>query len=231
MKEQIYLEINGERSYFPGKEHCLIGREKSCDIILTGEMISRKHADVYQKNGMLYIRDLHSKHGTIVNGKKIDTETEVPLIPGDEINLVNQAYIRIKCKISQDSGKANALHSDRSGDRKEILIADETSTIVMEFLNVVDSIEYGLKTYQYAEAENPHRKGLQMILEQAQQSLLKIGVAPINALGKTFDPNLHNAVMHVNDPALCQNIVKEVIKSGYTYKGTVLRFADVIVAN
>ena len=69
------------------------------------------------------------------------------------------------------------------------------------------------------------------ILKQFVKALDDIGVKPIEAEGQSFDPNLHNAVMHVEDESLGENVVAEELLKGYTYRDTVVRHAMVKVAN
>ena len=77
----------------------------------------------------------------------------------------------------------------------------------------------------------PHRKGLEMVFNQFKESLKKLGVETMDAAGKPFDPEKHNAVMHVEDENYGENTVVEVLQQGFTLGDKVLRFAIVKVAN
>ena len=73
--------------------------------------------------------------------------------------------------------------------------------------------------------------GMEMIYKQMMTTLEGIGVKPIEAVGKEFNPDLHNAVMHIEDEELGENIVAEEFQKGYTYRDTVVRYSMVNVAN
>ena len=84
---------------------------------------------------------------------------------------------------------------------------------------------------EYGDEESPHRKGLEMVFNQFKESLKKLGVETMDAAGKPFDPEKHNAVMHVEDENYGENTVVEVLQQGFTLGDKVLRFAIVKVAN
>lgn len=100
--------------------------------------------------------------------------------------------------------------------------------IVEKILPVVDSFERGLAQ---APEEDAFADGMKMIHKQLMTALEELGVKEIEAEGKEFDPNLHNAVMHVEDENLGENVVAEVFQKGYTYKDFVVRHSMVKVAN
>ena len=91
--------------------------------------------------------------------------------------------------------------------------------IVEKMLPIVDNFERGLA------------EGMKMIYKQMMTAFDEMGVKPIEAVGKEFDPNLHNAVMHVEDESVGENIVVEEFQKGYTYKDFVVRHSMVKVAN
>ncbi len=100
---------------------------------------------------------------------------------------------------------------------------------VEKILPVVDNFERGLKT---AEAdEDPFIQGMQKIYKQLMDTLEAMEVKPIEAVGKPFDPDFHNAVMHVDDEEAGENIIVEEFQKGYIYRGTVIRHSMVKVAN
>lgn len=103
--------------------------------------------------------------------------------------------------------------------------------IIEKILPVVDNFERGLAAVPEEERTNPVIEGMDKIYKQLMTVLTDLGVAPIEAAGKEFDPNLHNAVMHIEDEELGENIVAEVFQKGYTYKETVIRHSMVKVAN
>ena len=100
--------------------------------------------------------------------------------------------------------------------------------IVEKILPVVDNFERGLATAQEGDA---FADGMKMIYKQLMTTLDELGVKPIEAVGQPFDPNYHNAVMHVEDESLGENVVAEELQKGYTYKDFVIRHSMVKVAN
>lgn len=103
--------------------------------------------------------------------------------------------------------------------------------VVEKILPVVDNFERGLKSIPEEEKESPVASGMEMIYKQLMTVLTDLGVTPIEAVGQEFDPNLHNAVMHVENEDLGENIIAEEFQKGYKYKDAVLRHSMVSVAN
>lgn len=103
--------------------------------------------------------------------------------------------------------------------------------VIEKILPVVDNFERGLASVPEEELANPVIEGMDKIYKQLMTVLTDLGVAPIEAAGQEFDPNLHNAVMHIEDEELGENIVAEEFQKGYTYKESVIRHSMVKVAN
>lgn len=101
--------------------------------------------------------------------------------------------------------------------------------VVEKILPVVDNFERGLATAK--DAEDPFVEGMNKIYKQLTTVLTDMGVTVIEAVGKEFDPNLHNAVMHVDDESAGENIIVEEFQKGYMYKDSVVRHSMVKVAN
>lgn len=103
--------------------------------------------------------------------------------------------------------------------------------VIEKILPVVDNFERGLASVPEEEQENPVIDGMNKIYRQLMTALTDLGVTPIEAVGKEFDPNFHNAVMHVEDEELGENVVAEEFQKGYSYKDSVIRHSMVKVAN
>ena len=116
----------------------------------------------------------------------------------------------------------------RTAKEKESLYGSAKADTVKPFLDVYDNLVRGAA--QYSEGD-PNRTGLEMICKQFVEVLGKLGVTEIDALGKPFDPELHNAVMHVEDDQIEESTVVEVFQKGFIMGDKVLRFAMVKVAN
>lgn len=103
--------------------------------------------------------------------------------------------------------------------------------IIERILPVVDNFERGLAAVAEEEKENSFVQGMELVYKQLTKCLEDAGVAQIEAVGKEFDPNFHNAVMHTEDEELGENIVAEEFQKGYLYRGTVVRHSMVKVVN
>ena len=103
--------------------------------------------------------------------------------------------------------------------------------IVEKLLPVVDSFERGLATATEEQLEDPFVDGMNKVYKQMITSLEELGVKPIEAVGAEFNPDYHNAVMHVEDEEVGENIIVEEFQKGYKYKDAVLRHSMVKVVN
>ena len=103
--------------------------------------------------------------------------------------------------------------------------------IIEKILPVVDNFERGLDAVKEEEIEDPFVQGMEKVYKHLVTTLEGIEVKPIEAVGQPFDPNFHNAVMHVEDENFGENIVAEEFQKGYTYRDSVVRHSMVKVAN
>ena len=117
----------------------------------------------------------------------------------------------------------------RTAKEKEGIYADAYIDALSQILPVLDNLERAA-AFENADAESL-KKGLELTLKSFSETLEKMGVHEIEALGKTFDPNLHNAVMHVDDESFGESEVVEVFAKGYARGDKVLRHSMVKVAN
>lgn len=103
--------------------------------------------------------------------------------------------------------------------------------IINKILPVVDNFERGLAAVPEEEKKNPIMEGMDKVYKQLMTTLEEIDVKPIEAVGQEFNPDFHNAVMHVEDEELGENIIIEEFQKGYTYRDSVVRHSMVKVAN
>ena len=103
--------------------------------------------------------------------------------------------------------------------------------VIEKILPIVDNFERGFDSLSEEEREAPFAAGMDKVFKQLTDMLEGIGVTPIEALDQEFDPNLHNAVMHVEDESVGENIIVEEFQKGYCYKDSVVRHSMVKVAN
>ena len=116
----------------------------------------------------------------------------------------------------------------RTAKEKEALWAQAKADTAVAFLPVYDNLERALKQET---ADEAYKKGVEMTMNQLKEVFSKLGITEIDALGKPFDPNLHNAIMHVEDESFGENTVAEVFQAGFMLGEKVIRFAMVKVAN
>ncbi|WP_417044159.1 nucleotide exchange factor GrpE [Dysosmobacter sp.] len=117
----------------------------------------------------------------------------------------------------------------RTAKEKESIYQDAQIDTIKAFLPVYDNLERAAAAE--GGEDSPHKKGLEMIFHQYQEILGKLGVTEIPALGETFDPEKHNAVMHIDDENYGENVVAQVFQAGFMLGDRVLRHAIVQVAN
>lgn len=117
----------------------------------------------------------------------------------------------------------------RTAREKETLYEDAKIETIKSFLAVYDNLERAAAAE--GGEDNPHKKGLDMIFQQFKEILTGLGVTEIDAAGAPFDPERHNAVMHIEDENLGENIVADVFQKGFMLGDKVIRFATVRVAN
>ena len=119
----------------------------------------------------------------------------------------------------------------RSEKEKSQMYEIGAKDIIEKILPVVDNFERGLDTVPEEEKGSPFAEGMEKIYKQLMTTLDSIGVKPIEAVGQEFNPDFHNAVMHVEDENFGENIVAEEFQKGYTYRDSVVRHSMVKVAN
>ena len=120
---------------------------------------------------------------------------------------------------------------NRSEKEKASMFEVGSKSVIEKILPVVDNFERGLAAVPEDQKGSPFAEGMEKIYKQLMTVLEELEVKPIEALGKEFDPNLHNAVMHVEDEEKGENEIVEVFQKGFKMGDKVIRFAMVKVAN
>ena len=155
--------------------------------------------------------------------KKSDAEIaelkEAVLAKEKEIAELNDKYLRLYAEYDN--------FRRRSSKEREGIYFDAKSDTLKNILPILDNME---RATAFTEADKV-LEGMNLILKSFNESFAKMDVKEIEALGKTFDPNLHYAVMHIDDEAYGENKVVEVLQKGYTCGDKVIRYAMVKVAN
>jgi molecular chaperone GrpE len=119
----------------------------------------------------------------------------------------------------------------RSDKEKSQMYDMGIKSIIEKILPIVDNFERGFGTITEKEKESAFAQGIELIYRQLLTALDEIGLKPIDAVGKEFNPNLHNAVMHGEDDSLGENIVSDEFQKGYLYREMVVRHSMVKVVN
>lgn len=119
----------------------------------------------------------------------------------------------------------------RTEKEKSTMFDMGAKSVVEKLLPIIDNFERGFAGLSEEQMSDPFVSGMDMVYKQLVKVLADMGVEPIEAVGKPFDPNLHNAVMHVEDENLGENTVAQEFQKGYLYHGSVVRHSMVQVAN
>ena len=137
---------------------------------------------------------------------------------------LNDKYLRLYAEYDNFRKRSLREKDARYGDA----VIDAAAAI----LPIGDNLERALAAEVESEDAKKLKEGLEMVMKQFEDTLAKLEIKPIKALGEQFDPNLHNAVMHIEDEAIDDNTVVEEFMKGYEYKdGRVVRYSMVKVAN
>ena len=119
----------------------------------------------------------------------------------------------------------------RTDKEKSAMYEIGAKDVIEKILPIVDNFERGLNSIPEDAKGSAFADGMEKIYKQFVRTLDDMGVKPIEAVGKPFDPNFHNAVMHVEDENLGENVVAVELQKGYTYKDSIVRHSMVQVAN
>ena len=153
-------------------------------------------------------------------GEEPETAPEETESPTQEQLIPKEQFLRLAAEYDN--------YRKRTAKEKENLWTDAKADTVQAFLPVYDNLERALKQET---ADEAYKKGVEMIMSQLKEVFAKLGITEIEAQGKPFDPNLHNAVMHIEDENLGENTVAQVFQAGFMLGEKVIRFAMVQVAN
>ena len=138
-------------------------------------------------------------------------------------NELNDSHLRLMAEFDN--------YRKRTEKEKSAMYEIGAKDIVERMLPVVDNFERGLAAIPEDAKGSPFAEGMEMIYKQLLKALEEAGVKPIEAVGQEFDPNFHNAVMHIEDENLGENIVAQELQKGYMYRDSVVRHSMVQVAN
>ena len=156
-----------------------------------------------------------------------DEEDELPADSSEAVSDLEARYMSLYAEYDN--------YRKRTQKEKDNLYADAVASVTKEFLTLIDNLDRATEGAKKSADENSLDKviqGMELVGRQAQDTLKKIGVEEIPAeRGTKFDPNLHDAMMHVDDEELGEQEIAMVFAKGYKYKDRVIRHAQVQVAN
>ncbi|HOQ36171.1 MAG TPA: nucleotide exchange factor GrpE [Acetivibrio sp.] len=165
-------------------------------------------------------------------------------IPEKEESACNQEMEQLKNELEEKSKKCeeyfNMLqrtaaefdnYKKRTAKEKESIYTDATVDVIAAFLPVVDNIERAIAAFSNEIDAASLKEGVDLVYRQFKDVMGKLGVEEIKSVGEKFDPNLHNAVMHVEDPEYDESVIIEEFQKGYILKDRVIRYSMVKVAN
>lgn len=196
------------------------------------DMVDNQQTEINEKEG-----------GTEETLTNETAQNEVPQ-EANEASSVNDEVKTLKELLSQKENEMKEMMDrlqrlaaeydnfrKRTQKEKERLYVESVSDVVTSFLPIVDNLERALKAAEDEESKGL-KEGVTLIFRQLSDILDKLGVKPIEAVGAEFDPQYHNAVMHVEDDQYGHNIIVEEFQKGYIYKDEiVIRHSMVKVAN
>ena len=148
-------------------------------------------------------------------------QMEAAELAAKQLESVKDQFVRLTAEYDN--------YRKRTTKEKDNIYQDAKADTIKEFLAVYDNLERAMATE--GDEDSPHKKGLEMIFHQYQEILKKLGVTEIEAKGQPFDPEKHNAVMHLDDESLGENVVAQVFQAGFMLGDKVIRHAIVQVAN
>jgi molecular chaperone GrpE len=171
----------------------------------------------------------------------VDVETPAA---GDEVEAIKRELEAVRTELDEKAKKCeeylNMLqrtaaefdnYKKRTAREKEALYSEAVSDVAASILPVVDNMERALQACSREEDFKVLKEGIEMVNRQFREAMKNVGIEEIRSLNENFDPQLHNAVMHVEDESVGQNVVVEEFQKGYIYKDKVIRHSMVKVAN
>jgi molecular chaperone GrpE len=181
----------------------------------------------------------------VTANESADTSEETPV---EEMNELTQEMLAVKESLEEKTKQFEEIfeklqrtvaefdnYKKRTQKEKDNIYNDAVGDVIRTFLPVIDSMEQAVKACsdgsEGEDADKCIRDGVELVKKQLTDVLGKLGVEEIPSEGECFDPELHNAVMHVEDEELQQNVVVEEFQKGYKTKNRVIRHSMVKVAN
>lgn len=205
-------EISNDASKDVAEEN--VSEEESVETVEGGEEAVEDSEDV-EETDTEENTDADKKKKKIFSKKKDKKD--------QQIEELNDKYQRLFAEFQN--------FRSRSEKEKSAMFEVGAKSIIEKMLPVVDNFERGIAALSEEDLSSPVGEGMNLIYKQMTTALEDMGVTVIEAEGKEFDPELHNAVMHEDNDELGENIISQEFQKGYKYRDTVIRHSMVKVAN
>ncbi|XOQ48017.1 MAG: nucleotide exchange factor GrpE [Eubacteriales bacterium] len=219
-KERIDQKDKREEAAQPQNHEAEVQEEKDTSQEKTVEKQSGQPQEASEKKASK--EKMSEKQGSTAEEKAPADETKEELAKAQE-ELKKQKEILLRTAAEYDN------YRKRTEREKAAVYTDATAAAVTEFLGVADNLERALEQKECSVEDL--RKGVEMVQTQLMKALSKLGVEPMGKAGETFDPDLHNAVSHIEDENAGENTITQVFLKGYKIGDKVIRHAMVQVAN
>lgn len=195
------------------------------DIEMDNNANSEENEEIIEDNADCIDSDIEGDSGEVKTGKSFFKKDKKEKKDKKDLKIeeLNDRLMRTMAEFDN--------FRKRSEKEKSQMFEIGARDIIEKILPTIDNFERGLGTITEEEKEGAFAKGIEKIYKQLITSLEDAGLKPIEAAGKAFDPNYHNAVMHAEDPEQGENLVSEEFQKGYLYRDTVVRHSMVKVVN
>lgn len=195
------------------------------DIEMDNNANSEENEEIIEDNADCIDSDIEGDSGEVKTGKSFFKKDKKEKKDKKDLKIeeLNDRLMRTMAEFDN--------FRKRSEKEKSQMFEIGARDIIEKILPTIDNFERGLGTITEEEKEGAFAKGIEKIYKQLVTSLEDAGLKPIEAAGKAFDPNYHNAVMHAEDPEQGENLVSEEFQKGYLYRDTVVRHSMVKVVN
>ena len=219
-EESNKIEIENEMAEAAAEAEKAEARETESEISDIGEDIA---ADEAEKSNEAESTVNEEQEKTNESEEAAAEAEEKPDKKDQKIAELNDRYVRLFAEFDNFRKRSEA---EKSG-----MFAEGERTVLLKILPLIDNFERALSTIPENEKGTAFADGIEKVYRAFADQLKSLGVTEIEALGKEFDANLHNAVMHIEDEEQGENIIVEEFQKGYMFGDKVLRYSMVKVAN
>lgn len=171
-----------------------------------------------------------AKEETAETEASVETEAEAGEDAAEEADPKQSRIEELEDKVKRQLAEFDNFRK-RTDKEKETMFEAGAKSVIEKLLPVVDNFERGLASIPEEEQGSAHAEGMMMIYKQLMGELEKLDVKPIEAVGKEFNPELHNAVMQCESDEYESGIVAQELQKGYTYRDSVIRHSMVAVVS